>query len=538
MSRTSCIVFILLILLSSCIKERFDPNKLDTSVNLNTGLAIPVGFSHLEIEKYLKDAKDKNELIISKDGFLSLYFSADIVNGIMSDLLSFPQITAGKTILNQTGSAINLQLPGESQNLTDSVLIPVSLIQATGRIDSIRLLSGNLGISLTSSNLSGTITYQFPDLLLKGVPFSHTAILSNSAFTLSLADYTIKPLHDASGNNFLKCKISIILQSPSGPVNNGSTLLDIGLDLNSLNFATLYGDFGGNILSLPTFRFNTTIFNRISGGSFEFADPILKLLFNNSAGVPLGLSFSLIDGIDRNLNHFPLTGSGIPTLSDPKIIGFPSLSQIGLTVKDSLILNKTNSNLEDMLASNPDSIRMNATVGINHLPGGGTTFINHDSRYNVTAALELPLWGKGKFITILDTLAFGYIRSTLPAQKELDHLIVRINFVNTFPVTVYPQVYMLDANKIVIDSLFTGNEKIEGATDVNGDGKADPHVQGPLDVDLPKSKIDNLYKTNFLLSRGTIMTTNFPLTDVKFYDSYYIDYNIGLIAQLKISTGK
>jgi len=41
-----------------------------------------------------------------------------------------------------------------------------------------------------------------------------------------------------------------------------------------------------------------------------------------------------------------------------------------------------------------------------------------------------------------------------------------------------------------------------------------------------------------LLTKGRITTTDFPVKDVKFYISYYMDYNIGLIAQLKINTGK
>jgi hypothetical protein len=91
---------------------------------------------------------------------------------------------------------------------------------------------------------------------------------------------------------------------------------------------------------------------------------------------------------------------------------------------------------------------------------------------------------------------------------------------------------------ILLDSLFKGEEMIEGATDLNGDGKTDPHIQDPVDIDLPRPTIDMLYHTRYLVTRGKILTTNFPDEDVRFYMSCFLDYNAGLLARLKIKTGK
>jgi hypothetical protein len=529
---------IILMFLTSCIKEKFDTGKFDASLNLNPGLAIPVGYSHLGIDKYLMDASAHNELRISRDGFISLYYKRSVVSGILSNLLTFPQINVNKSIYNQTGSVIDLQIPGASLNLLDSVLIPVSLLQANARIDSIHLLSGTLQVNLSSSNLTGTITYQFPGLRLNGVPYTFTGSFPNPGFNLSLANYTIIPGHDAGGNNILKCRLAIHIQNPSGPINNGSLLLNAQTNLNSLNYETIFGDFSGYSIGLPNIRFTTSIFRQVTGGNFRFADPKLKLLFSNAIGVPLSLSFSRFDAIDRNNNHFSFTGSGIPTLANPRIINYPTLSQLGQTVKDSIILDNSNSNLPDLLSSNPDSISITASAITVHLPGTGTSFINHDSKYDVTAAIELPLWGKAEFLILRDTLAFDYLSTSLPDPKELERLIVHINITNSFPVSLVPQIYLLDENRVLLDSLFTGVENIEGASDINGDGIADPHVQDPIDIDLPRVKIDNLKRTRYLITKGKIMTTNFPAEDVKFYTFYFLDYNIGLIAQLKIKTGK
>jgi len=530
--------FLAAVFFLSCVREEFDPHKFDAALNLRPGLAIPVGYSHLQIEKYLTDSAYSDQLHIADDGFLSLYYSTSVASGTMRDLLSFQPISVNTTLINTTGVPIDLQLPGTSLDISDTISVPVTLVQTTARLDSIQLLAGNLSVDINSSNITGTITYSFPGLELNGNPFTITRNFSNPDFTINLADYSIIPVHDAGGSNILKCILSINLQNPAGPVNAGSPIFDAQVNLNSLSYETIFGDFSGYNISLTPFNFATDFFSKIDGGQFQFFDPKLKLLFSNSVGVPLSLSFTRFDAVDRNNIHIPLTGPGVPTLTDPKVVGYPALSQIGETIRDSLLLDRSNSNLSVLLASNPDSISMSASAGIVPASGNGTTFINHDSQYDVTAAVELPLWGKGEFLVLFDTMEFDYLSTTLPAPEELERVIVRLNITNSFPVAMSSQIYLLDQNRLLLDSLFIQEIKIEGASDTNNDGLADPHQQDMIDVDLPRSKIDILNNTYFLVTRGRITTTDFPVKDVKFYLSYYMDYNIGLIAQLKINTGK
>lgn len=531
-------LFLIILFLSGCIREEFDPAKFDASLNLKPGLAVPVGYSHLEIEKYLTDSAYSDQLHIADDGFLSLYYSTSVVSGTMSDLLSFSPISVNNTLINTTGSAINLQLAGASLNITDSVSIPVNLTETTARLDSIHILAGSLSVDINPVNITGTVTYIFSGLIFNGLPYTVTRNFSNPDFTLNLSDYSIIPEHDAGGDNFLKCILTIHLQTPTGPINAGSPIFNTQINLNSISYETIYGDFSGYNISLPSFNFATDFFSKIDGGQFQFFDPKLKLLFSNSVGVPLSLSFTRFDAVDRNSNHIPLTGTGVPSSANAKLIGYPALNQVGLTIHDSLLLDRNNSNLPSLLASNPDSISMSAEAGIISATGNSTTFINHNSEFDVTAAVELPLWGKGEFLVLFDTMEFDYLSTTLPAPEELERVIVRLNLTNSFPVAMSSQIYMLDQNHMLLDSLFTQEIKIEGASDTNNDGLADPHEQDMIDIDLPRSKIDKLNITYFLVTKGRITTTDFPVRDVKFYISYYMDYNIGLIAQLKIKTGK
>ena len=59
--------------------------------------------------------------------------------------------------------------------------------------------------------------------------------------------------------------------------------------------------------------------------------------------MPFGVYFTEVYAIDRNNIRLPLTGSGVPTATSPKIFKYPALNQAGQTINDSLVINGNNS---------------------------------------------------------------------------------------------------------------------------------------------------------------------------------------------------
>lgn len=532
----SAFFMITILLFVSCVKEEFHEDKFDGSINLTPGLAIPVGYSHLEIEKYLRDSSI-SELNISQDGFLTLFYSTEVFTSSMGDFLSVSRVNLIVSVYNNTGNVIDLPVAGTAIDINDSIIVPVTLDQTVLRIDSIRILTGSLQMDLTQSGLNGTISFSFPGIQLHGTSLIITRDLTDPDFILDLTGYSIIPERNVSGDHFLKCFLSIHLQSPSGPVSDGSVLFNLQTEMSSVNFEAIYGDFSGLAITIDPLHMSPDIFSEFIDGDCYFADPEIKVNISNSCGIPLGVSFSRFDVTDRYDNIISLTGSGIPTIADPRIIRYPSLSEEGLTVRDSLVLDKTNSNLADVLAVNPADIDIEPEAAIVPPADGRSTFIRYDSGVDISASIKLPLYGKAEFLVLLDTITFDYLSTALPVPEEIEQLIVQLNITNCFPVALKPQVYLLNENRILLDSLFTGSEEIEGATDTNGDGKADPHIQDPLYINLTRKKIDALGETYYLITKGELTTTNYPSADVKFYATCYLDYMIGLIAQLQINTG-
>ncbi len=527
----------LFILMQGCIKEEFSSSELDASLDLESGLAIPIGFSHLSLEDYLSDSLPMKELIIDADGFMRIFYSSTVDSGIFGDLLTVEDVSAGNEIINKTGSSILLTLPGSSLIISDSVEIPVTSTQSDARIDSIRLLEGLADLNVTSQNLSGSITFSIPGLKNGGVPFSVSRNLANPDFSIDLSEYTLIPGHDASGGNNLKILITIYVQNPSGPIDPGSPVISLQTGLTGLNYSTIYGNFTGYSIDLQSESIATPFFRNLSGGSIVFTHPEIRLYFENSAGVPLGIWFRGINAIREGV-VYSLTGPGVPTESEHRIIAYPTLIQEGNVVTDIIILNDGNTNLPGLIASNPDSVIIEASSEVEDMGPAFTGFIRSDSHYKLSAEVELPLWGKADIIILADTLDFDYLSSAIPAPEEIERLIVRTSITNSFPVEAVPQIYLLDENRVLIDSLFTGKERIEGAGDRNGDGRADPQKQDPIDIDLPDTRIDNLYDARYIIIKARLLTTAYPSEDVKLYSTYFLDCNIGLIAQLKVRTGK
>jgi hypothetical protein len=523
--------------ITGCIKEEIDSSEIDASLDLKSVLAVPIGFSHLSLEDYLTDSLPVKELIIDKDGFMRILYSTPVDSGVMGDIFSVNDISAGNSVLNNTGMTISLTMPGTSIVITDSVDIPVTSTQSGSGIDSIKLLNGIVNLDVTSSNLTGTVTFSIPGLKQNGIPFTVTRNLTDPDFQLNLSGYSLIPSHNVSESNFLRIKIVISLQNPSGPVAAGSQVIGLQTSLTGLQYQTIYGDFSGYLIDFPHQRLATPFFSQLSDGEIVFADPQIRLYFENSAGVPFGIYFRRIEAI-KGASVLPLTGAGVPVSANPEIIGYPLLAQEGLVVSDSLVLNAGNSNLSDFIASNPDSIVVEASASITNPGSHITGFIRNDSRYKVTAEFELPLWGRADILLLLDTLEFDYLATAMPPPEEIERLIVRTSITNSFPIGAAPQIYLLNENRMIIDSLFTGTEKINGASDKTGDGKADPAKQAAIDIDLPRTKIDNLFETRYIIIKGRLVTTDFPSKDIKLYSTYFLDYNVGLIAQLKVRTGK
>ena len=173
-------------------------------------------------------------------------------------------------------------------------------------------------------------------------------------------------------------------------------------------------------------------------------------------------------------------------------------------------------------------------------PGGIThsNFLLDTSRITLAAELVLPLYGYADLILIMDTLDFIFDDFYDNPPEEIKSLTFRLNFTNGLPVDVNFQVYFADEGGVILDSLFTDLQDplrlVQGATDTDGDGKADPIESDPVEVTLNRDRIDRISSTRYIFLTGGFSTVGFddtPPENVRFFTDYFFTAYLGAIAE-------
>src|SRR4030042_4879083 len=142
LSKISVLLFLLSIpiLFNSCIKEEFDPKKLDTEFVINPAVAAPLGYIHYELDEILKDPSRSWKITIGQDSLVNLEYEAEVFSQKASELLQFSEIVHTGHVMNNSKYDLDLGLIDYSYNLaqTDTINLFLSGPDYT-EIDSIQV---------------------------------------------------------------------------------------------------------------------------------------------------------------------------------------------------------------------------------------------------------------------------------------------------------------------------------------------------------------------------------------------------------------
>ncbi|KPK86647.1 MAG: hypothetical protein AMS27_04590 [Bacteroides sp. SM23_62_1] len=544
--KISRFLFILLIplLFNTCIKEDFDPDKLDTEIIIKPGVAAPLGYIHYELEEILKDSLHPEGMVVDNDGFIRMVYEEEIFSFQASEFLQFSDIQHSGSINNDLPVPLNLSLIQDPFIQTDTINFSLTGTEGPDytEIDSIITDSLTIVVTLSSSyNLDGILQISSPRIIKNGAAWSATIPLSSNVQSFNLQGYTIVLSNNPPDVNLIPIIFTMTLERSQGTVPAGSPVMSYQLSVNNISYSVIYGYLGIMNITIDPQTFPVSFFNSIIDGTFHFEEPELKLYFENSFGLPIQVIMTDFYAISREGNQLAITGDSVPSPSYPRIIRYPSISEVGLTAYDSLILNPDNTNLFEALESSPGSISFGVETETNPSGNINENFITDNSQYSVKAKLILPLHGYADFMLMVDTISFNFEDFFQNPPEEIKRLAFRLNFTNGLPVNVYAQMYFTDENYAVLDSIFDSPHLVEAAADQDGDGKVDPIQNDPVEVEFIRTKIDNISTSRYILLYGNLTTTNYdmvPPENVKFYTDYFIDAYIGVTGDIELnSTG-
>ncbi len=539
-------LLLILFSLHSCIKEQFDPDKLDRSLEFSPGVALPLGNVHYQLEKLLEDSAESKTVQIDDDGFITIVYSQELISFKAGEFITIPDVSFNSSVPNSSPLPIDLSLISDSYTIQDSTLISMDIDGPDyTEIDSILVDSMTLIITINSDhNLNGNLEITSAGIVKNGKILQISVPLEQeNPLATNLEGYTIILSQNPQDVNQLEFKYTVTLNPSSGIIPAGGTILDINMQIEDTDYSSIFGYLGQYTINTDPQSVTIDFFDNIIQGTFHFAEPELKLSFDNSYGLPIQILLEDFAVITKDNTSVNITGSGVPSAANPLVMNYPGLSQVGESVKDSILLDVLNSNLFDALEQSPSSLTYGVQGMMNPYGNDHTNFITRDSEYKVRADLTLPIYGYADFMLMLDTLSFNFESFYSNPPEEIKRLAFRINATNSFPVNINIQGYFVDENFTVLDSLFSDiNDEgriITGATDTDGDGKADPYENDPIEIEFTREQIDNISESRYLVMHGRMNTTGFELKEnVKIYTSYFLDAYIGIIGDLEVNTAE
>ncbi len=537
-------IILILALFSSCIKEEFNPENLDTSFRFSPGVATPIGFIRYQMDELL-DSANTTQFSIDDDGFMNLVYRELLESRTASELVKIQPFEYTKSFYSPLPIPFDLSSITDTFSLCESTWIPVTIgIAGDARIDSVIGASLDLTVDFaTQFDLNGKVCVESQDIIdPQGKIFSLCREIDDPTSVYNLADYTLRLTDTPADRSLIEVVYTIKLAASTGIIQPGDQIVNFTVGLSNIEYDVIYGYFGQFSLDLPPVNIPMDLYNPIYQGSFYFEGAELRLIFSNSFGIPIEMTINEFGIIARNGQFTTITGGTLPAPGVPTVLGYPRLGEEGQTKVDSFILNSGNSNLFTVLETGPSELRLDVDGRINPL-GTEYNFVVDSSEYEVLMELFLPLNGYTDNLVVRDTIDFVFNDFYDRPPEEIKRLILRLNITNGFPLNVKVQAYFFDENNVLLDSLFQDPQDpasfIPAATDTDGDGRVEPIIVEPIEVKLSPQQIDNISSSSYMVVYYTLSTPGAgqnPPENVQFYMDYFFEIIIGAIAELDVNS--
>ena len=537
------LTFIVLSFIASCSKfeESIDFDRI-SDPEWNPDMALPLINSSLILQDFFPDSATEFFRINNDSSISLVYNGKQLFSQAAGDLLRIPD--------QQNTIPALITLPDVPVGFLDSLDIPLSFQLITDengqRIDSLILKNGTLTID-GSCNLNMNqvvLRMMFPGIIHKttGKQLVMNFDLSNPGgqpditFTqnANFSDYDLIFDNQSSAQpNMVNFILRFVIAGDENP-NLSPYTFEFNSSMQDLRFTGIYGYFGN-----LNFSFNDsiqiTVFDKNIAGGIDVGQNAINIVVDvaNSMGLPI--QFKATDIWFYSPVNEPyytdifLFGQGVENIFD---ITSPDISQAGQIARSHFDFR--NNNIEDAFKIAPRLFHYNFDCQTNPENNPeSSNFLLEDSRLALDVFVQFDLFASMLKYSVQDTVDFNLNND----QKELDHLLFRINVTNGFPFNANMQVYFTDENFVVIDSLITDNETtiIEGAP-VSGPPlyKVTQPANEITDVIIDAERFSRIKQAKKFLLLTEISTTNEQF--IKLYTSYRMDIKIGVIAGININS--
>lgn len=417
----------------------------------------------------------------------------------------------------------------------ENLSIEIEELENGVRIDSIQILSGgikilpvdglplNVYLELTSNSMRDRTTGEY---FSKKIQISNSTNNINQNF--SLANYTIALMDSVVGNTtkqFLDLKYRLVFDLASNELFQGGNFdIKLNLALEPFMIDAIFGDFGDtefnirDAIALDFFK--DSLLNSITGSnSIDFEKFLIDISTSTNIGVDMNIYPNLYTITSDGNTHNIFNNTNSIRINGADVLG-------GTGYSNNIILESDASAIEVF----PDSLIYDVKFDFKDEASKATNydFISPDDAFvTLDAKAILPLKAKLKdlhYDTEFD--AFNFI-------EEMNYLkSTTLNFYieSTFPAELSVNLYLVDSNSVVFDTLLLSPFVIPGAKIDNAGHILSPSSENAK-ITLDNSKYDSLKKAA-KLKLSAILNTSKDEEGTQPYVRFSNDANIKIKASV------
>jgi hypothetical protein len=328
---------------------------------------------------------------------------------------------------------------------------------------------------------------------------------------------------DMSGWRFSPRNDSVFIRTIARKVSDGTP---VNLALKGVfqvrNFEANYvrGYFGQGIFDGERDTILIDFFEKWRSGSVKFDSPRLIATLDNSFGIPVRAQMMVGEVITIGGQKLQLR-SPLTTGVD---VNYPRINEVGKSKRTVVVFDKNNSNLAEIVSSNPSAIDYDIDGKMN--PDSTTRvvgFLTDSSQFKFQVELEVPMHGSVRNFELNDTLAIDLSKNDKVSQAEF-----KILTDNKMPIDLSLQGYFLDQNGKILDSLYTATAPILRGAPVGSDGLPNGLTTTTNVVNLSATKFDRLKTAKRIVVKYNISTTSNGAVSVRLKSNQAVRVRIGV----------
>ncbi|MEM6801421.1 MAG: hypothetical protein AAF696_08455 [Bacteroidota bacterium] len=413
-----------------------------------------------------------------------------------------------------TGSIIEFpNMPVPMFDTTQAVGFPISGIELLG------IKEGLLNYSFESIDIGNQeLVVQIPEATLNGAPFEAVVPFTapgTFAGTLNLAAYEL----DLSAE-----RLTFKYFARARGTNERNALLNFLFEITDLEYRQINGYLGTQNLEMGADSLELTAFDDLISGELRLNDPRISINVANRYGVPVQVKANSFE-VQTESGSLALQHTG---LQNGLPIAYPDLNEVGQASNTLIEINKDNSNLADLLSAQPTGIKYDLEATL--YPEGDSSqrgFVLDDSDFDLGLHIEIPM-----DLQLSDIQIEQDLELELTSMDEVEEASLTLITENGFPLDLKVQLYFLDRQGVVQDSLFDSFAQLLSAAPVDANGKVSQISESTVEIELNADRWYRLQNSAEIRVKAEIATTSGGTVPVKFYEDYKLQIKLGALAKL------